>query len=104
MSVVYLTRTDASRNMARFYRLDVQPDLFGQWSLVREWGRIGSGGQVRVAPYPSEDLARAAQEMAAAGKIRRGYTANGLPYAVCGKLPHPLPLPPRGRFTGRART
>ncbi|MGA9546899.1 MAG: WGR domain-containing protein [Rhodomicrobium sp.] len=24
-----------------FYVLDVQPNLFGEWSLVREWGRIG---------------------------------------------------------------
>ncbi|WP_198647112.1 WGR domain-containing protein [Pannonibacter carbonis] len=59
--------------MARFYRLDVQPDLFGQWSLVREWGRIGSGGQVRVTPYPSESRALAAQEALAIQKERRGY-------------------------------
>ncbi|MCP4781752.1 MAG: WGR domain-containing protein [Hyphomicrobium sp.] len=30
--------------MARFYAMSVQPNLFGQWSLLREWGRIGSAG------------------------------------------------------------
>ena len=33
--------------MRRFYRLDVQPDLFGRWCCIREWGRIGRAGQVR---------------------------------------------------------
>jgi predicted DNA-binding WGR domain protein len=43
-----LVRIDEGRNMARFYKLDVQPTLFGEWSLVREWGRIGRPGTVRV--------------------------------------------------------
>ena len=29
MSAVHLERIEAARNMRRFYRLDVQPDLFG---------------------------------------------------------------------------
>ena len=36
MSAVILHRTDPARNMHRFYRLDVQPDLFGEWCVVRE--------------------------------------------------------------------
>ncbi len=32
----YLERHDASRNMARYYCLSVQPNLFGGWSLLRE--------------------------------------------------------------------
>lgn len=51
MSAIILHRTDPARNMRRFYRLDVQPDLFGQWCFIREWGRIGSTGQVRTVPY-----------------------------------------------------
>ena len=46
MSAITLHRTDAARNMHRYYRLDVQPDLFG------EWGRIGRPGQMRSVPYP----------------------------------------------------
>ncbi|MBB1251750.1 WGR domain-containing protein [Rhizobium sp. G21] len=44
---VYLTHVDPGRNMARFYTMSVQPTLFGECSVVREWGRIGTGGQVR---------------------------------------------------------
>ena len=36
--------------MHRYYRMDVQPDLFGEWCLMREWGRIGSAGQTRHSP------------------------------------------------------
>lgn len=38
MTAIILTRIDNHRNMARFYKLDVQPTLFGECSLVREWG------------------------------------------------------------------
>jgi predicted DNA-binding WGR domain protein len=47
MTTLHLRRTDPARNMRRFYLLDVQPDLFGQWRFIREWGRIGSAGQMR---------------------------------------------------------
>lgn len=36
MSAVVLTRNNSARNMRRYYRLDVQPDLFGAWCCVRE--------------------------------------------------------------------
>jgi hypothetical protein len=39
-AMIYLTKTDPSRNMARFYVLDVQPTLFGEWALLKVWGRI----------------------------------------------------------------
>jgi len=55
-----LTRTDHARRMARFYVLDVQPDLFGAWCFIREWGRIGRPGQLRQVPYPTEDKAKEA--------------------------------------------
>ena len=39
-----LTRIDASRNARRFYRMEIVPGLVGDWSLIREWGRIGQSG------------------------------------------------------------
>jgi predicted DNA-binding WGR domain protein len=36
MPAVELRRIDPAKNMRRFYRLDVQPDLFGQWYFIRE--------------------------------------------------------------------
>lgn len=44
-TTVDLKRIDPSLNMRRFYRMSVQPDLFGGACLVREWGRIGFRGQ-----------------------------------------------------------
>jgi predicted DNA-binding WGR domain protein len=36
----------------------VQPDLFGQWCFIREWGRIGCAGQVRMIPYATANEAQ----------------------------------------------
>jgi predicted DNA-binding WGR domain protein len=73
MTAVTLTRTDHARRMARFYVLDVQPDLFGAWCFIREWGRIGRPGQLRHVPYPTEDEAREALARQRRAKERRGY-------------------------------
>jgi predicted DNA-binding WGR domain protein len=44
MTAVNLRRIDPARNMSRFYRLDIEPDVFGGVLLVKEWGRIGAHG------------------------------------------------------------
>lgn len=78
MSAVTLYRTDPARNMARYYRLDVQPDLFGEHCLIRVWGRIGSrAGQSHSTPYPTPDEAQAALERQRRAKERRGYRTGG---------------------------
>jgi predicted DNA-binding WGR domain protein len=43
-----LDRCDPTCNMARYYVLSNEPSLFGDASLIREWGRIGRSGQRRV--------------------------------------------------------
>jgi len=73
MTAIMLTRTDRRRNMARFYKLDVQPTLFGEWSLVREWGRIGRAGTVRIEAHPSRGKADVALISKWAEKRKRGY-------------------------------
>lgn len=68
-----IRKRDPQRNMARFYALRAQAGLFGGWTLVREWGRIGSPGQLRVEPLG--DLAQVDDRAAAiaAAKRRKGY-------------------------------
>jgi predicted DNA-binding WGR domain protein len=39
MSPIELYRIDGARNMRRFYRFDMQPDLFGGFLLVRQGQR-----------------------------------------------------------------
>ncbi|MGO7609627.1 WGR domain-containing protein, partial [Rhizobium ruizarguesonis] len=38
---ILLFHLDPARNMARFYLLAVEPNLFGGSSLTRCWGRMG---------------------------------------------------------------
>jgi predicted DNA-binding WGR domain protein len=68
-----LYRIDPARNMRRWYRLDIQPDLFGSHCLIREYGRIGRSGQFRITAYPTEDEAQAAFHKQRGAKERKGY-------------------------------
>jgi predicted DNA-binding WGR domain protein len=68
-----LTRIRPERNEWRFYRLAVWPDLFGHALLARNWGRIGTGGRLRLDPYPDPGAALNALARLARAKRRRGY-------------------------------
>lgn len=71
---VHLEKRDASINLSRFYALSVQRSLFGEWVLVRRWGRIGSrGGQTMSEYFDTEDETLDALARMRAGKERRGY-------------------------------
>jgi predicted DNA-binding WGR domain protein len=68
-----LTRVRPERNEWRFCRLEVWPDLFGQALLARNWGRIGTGGRLRLDPCPDPGAAINALARLARAKRRRGY-------------------------------
>ncbi len=46
--VLVLRRVDPEENIARFYALMIERDLFGRVVLVRRWGRIGTHGRERT--------------------------------------------------------
>lgn len=71
--MLVLERRDESRNMARFYVLALEPTLFGDAGLVREWGRIGCPGRRRLEFHPDHGKALEALESWLARKRRRGY-------------------------------
>lgn len=73
MSCQLLHRVDPELNMARFYRVEVLPDLFGEIIVERRWGRIGGRGQCRAASYPTISLAESAASRLIGAKERRGY-------------------------------
>ncbi len=54
---VVLRRLEPERNVARFYALLIERDLFGHVVLVRRWGRIGTRGRERADPHGSEEEA-----------------------------------------------
>jgi predicted DNA-binding WGR domain protein len=68
-----LTRRDPERNMARFYALALEPTLFGEVTLLRTWGRIGTRGQVRIETFGEADQAVVAREKLARAKRKKGY-------------------------------
>ncbi len=74
-TTVDLKRVDLSINMRRFYRMSVQPDLFGGACLVREWGRIGFRGRMLIDQHADEGGAVTALMKLAVTKTRRGYRA-----------------------------
>jgi predicted DNA-binding WGR domain protein len=68
-----LHQIDPEQRIRRFYSLMIERDLFGTVRLVRNWGRIGTNGQVLVETFASEEEAGQALEARAGAKRRRGY-------------------------------
>ncbi len=75
--VIHLHRIDPARNMARFYRMSSTPSLFGDICVVREWGRIGRPGRMRIDLYEKVEAAIAARHALERAKRRRGYRDAG---------------------------
>jgi predicted DNA-binding WGR domain protein len=46
----YLEKHDTAKNQARFYSMVLLPNLFGEWTLYREWGRILANGRFTQFP------------------------------------------------------
>ena len=73
--MIHLTRTDPARNMARFYSMRLQQTLFGDWALLREWGRIGSAGRLVSGRFASEQEAARVMTEHLRAKLSKGYEA-----------------------------
>lgn len=72
--LAYLEKHDQNKNLHRFYRVLIEPDLFGKWVLTREWGRVGQGGgHVAVKEYETIEDARQDMEQKVQEKLKRGY-------------------------------
>ena len=72
-SPINMFRRDPELNMARFYRLWLEPTLFGEVCLARNWGRINTRGQVKIETFIQASDAATALEKCAKAKGRRGY-------------------------------
>lgn len=72
--MTYLERVDSTKNIHRFYGLLVTQTIFGQWALVRIWGRIGhQGGTKREMWFATQAEAEAAGLTIRQKKEQRGY-------------------------------
>lgn len=70
---MHLTKLEPKDNLFCFYSMEIVPGLFGNWGLVRNWGRIGSSGQQRTDWFGREDAARDARFDLHMQKAKRGY-------------------------------
>lgn len=75
-SYACLEKQDLETNQRWFYALSVQPTLFGGWSLMREWGRTGCAGQVKVDWHTNQEAAEAAFGHQVREKKRQGYRSQ----------------------------
>lgn len=73
MNHLYMERHDAENNMHRFYQMFVTPGLFDDWSLIKEWGRVGSPGTVRKEWFDTQEEAIVAGKKLIAAKCKKGY-------------------------------
>jgi predicted DNA-binding WGR domain protein len=77
MNTIYLEKRDPGKNMMRFYSIRITLTLFGEWALIRQWGRIGSKGSVLQHWFDTRDEAETAGTKLLRTKERRGYQSVG---------------------------
>jgi predicted DNA-binding WGR domain protein len=70
----FFTRRDPAKNLHRFYIVRLAPTLFGEWTLLQEWGRSGSPGRVRITSFVQYDDAAKAERQTIKRRLRHGYT------------------------------
>jgi predicted DNA-binding WGR domain protein len=63
--------------MARYYVLSIKPSLFGDTTLIREWGRIGRSVHRQIDLYENQAGAMEALEAWLQRKRQRGYVLTG---------------------------
>jgi predicted DNA-binding WGR domain protein len=68
-----LHRVCPEQNMARFYALSLEQTLFGEFVVVRLWGRIGRRGQSKTECFQTKPDAERRLVKLADLKRRRGY-------------------------------
>lgn len=74
----FLARIDPEANCFRFYQVGIEPNLFGDHSLVIHWGRLGRRGRTRIAASgPLEHVAAIADRIERQ-KVKKGYEHSPL--------------------------
>jgi predicted DNA-binding WGR domain protein len=76
--MAFLTRTDPAKNLHRFYIVRLAPTLFGDWTLLREWGRSGSPGTVRVMSFEQYAEAEKAERSIIKRRLQHGYSERAI--------------------------
>ena len=70
---IYMQNVATDKTSPRFYHLLLQKDLLEGWTLIREWGALGSPGRVRRDHHMTWDAAVAALNKVREMQLRRGF-------------------------------
>ena len=54
LTVAHLQAHDVTRHLHRFYRIEYGQDLFGQWIVEINYGRVGCKGRSLVTLFDSQ--------------------------------------------------
>ncbi|MCY0097008.1 WGR domain-containing protein [Hoeflea ulvae] len=76
---IYVERSEAAKNMARYYAMEISKTLFGETCLTRRWGRIGQRGQSKMHHFECENEAVDLFLDLMRQKRKRGYRPRVLP-------------------------
>ncbi len=73
---IRLEKIVPARRQRRYYTLSLVQTLFGEWCLVREWGRIGTASGQSMTEFPgSFEEALGAFTTLKSANCRLGYAA-----------------------------
>jgi predicted DNA-binding WGR domain protein len=70
---VYMQTNIDDEKSARYYQLVLQEDLLEGWTLVREWGQLGSAGRVKRDNFGTHAEAQHALLLVRDAQLKRGY-------------------------------
>jgi predicted DNA-binding WGR domain protein len=71
--MIDLTWRNTAGRAVKYYRMDIVQGLFGDWSLVHEWGKFGEEGQSRMDWFQTEAEAKDARFVIHMEKAMAGY-------------------------------
>ncbi len=76
MPTCHLIRPANNGPAPRFYRIEICANLFGEFSVLREWGQCGHLGARKMSLFTDLRAASRAADRARNRMLRRGYSRN----------------------------
>ena len=73
MTCCLMLRNDPIKHSSRFYRVEISANLFQEFSVLREWGNVGSKGRQMIRLFPDLLTASKAADKIREVNFRRGY-------------------------------
>ncbi len=70
---IFMQTAPGQAQAPRFYQLILQEDLLGGWSVLRQWGRLGTRGALRKEHFDDLDAAQQALVDHRDEQIKRGF-------------------------------